>query len=200
VLGVFVFASLLNWSVSVRGLLPLLPAVAILGARRIQRRASADTGGAARRRTLWLGAGLAASALLSLGVARADALLARAALDAARALVPAYRGDGREVRFQGHWGFQYYAQQLGARPQERDERLPPGAILLRPINNSYLWRVAARLAEQRAIAGPVWLGTMSGPVGAGFYSSTWGPLPFAFGSVPPEIYLVYAAPPSNAER
>ena len=200
VLGVFVFASLINWSVSVRGLLPMLPAVAILGARRIARRASGAGGGDGGPARWWLGAGLAASALLSLGVARADTLLAQAGLHAARELVAAYRDTGRDVWFQGHWGFQYYAQQLGARPLERGERLPPGAILLKPLNNSYLWRDAAPLVERRSVAGPVRLTSMSGPIGAGFYSSTWGPVPFAFGSVPPEIYFVYASPGADSEH
>jgi hypothetical protein len=31
---------------------------------------------------------------------------------------------------------------------------------------------------------------MSQPLGAGFYASVWGPLPFAFGEVPPERYLI----------
>jgi len=37
-------------------------------------------------------------------------------------------------------------------------------------------------------------------VGAGFYASVWGPLPFAFGQVPPERVLVYVAgqPPDGA--
>jgi hypothetical protein len=197
VTGVFGFAVLINWSVGVRGLLPLLPAVSILGARRIQRRWAGVAGGApvGFRPRVWLGAGLAASALLSLCVARADTLLARAGRRAAQDLVGAYRGGHRDVWFQGHWGFQYYAQQLGARPLESGEPLPPGAVLLKPINNSFLWRIGAPLIAQRSVAGPVWLATMSGPIGAGFYSSTWGPLPFAFGAAPPETYLVYESPP-----
>ena len=38
-------------------------------------------------------------------------------------------------------------------------------------------------------------------LGAGFYSSSWGPLPFALGYVPPERYLLLRlAPPANAGR
>jgi hypothetical protein len=33
-----------------------------------------------------------------------------------------------------------------------------------------------------------WLSTMQKQMGAGFYSDVWGPLPFAFGFVPPEQY------------
>jgi hypothetical protein len=32
---------------------------------------------------------------------------------------------------------------------------------------------------------------MSPRLGAGFYSDLYGPLPFAFGPAPPEVYRVY---------
>jgi hypothetical protein len=31
---------------------------------------------------------------------------------------------------------------------------------------------------------------MCDPIGAGFFSDAWGPLPFAFGLVPPEQYRI----------
>jgi hypothetical protein len=34
--------------------------------------------------------------------------------------------------------------------------------------------------------------TMQGDVCAGFYSDVWGPLPFAFGPIPPERYRIFA--------
>ena len=48
--------------------------------------------------------------------------------------------------------------------------------------------------EQKLVeSGPRWLSTMSKPLGAGFYSSVWGPLPLAFGRVPPEDADIYRA-------
>ena len=37
-------------------------------------------------------------------------------------------------------------------------------------------------------------------IGAGFYASSWGPLPFAFGRVPPEIVSVYVWKPAAPAR
>jgi hypothetical protein len=47
------------------------------------------------------------------------------------------------------------------------------------------------LKEKLTVVGPKWLTTMNGDVGAGFYSSIRGPLPFAFGKVPAEEVTVY---------
>jgi len=41
------------------------------------------------------------------------------------------------------------------------------------------------------VPGPAFLTTFHGAVGAGFYSSFYGPLPFAFGPVPGEAVCVY---------
>jgi hypothetical protein len=166
-----------------RGFLFLLPALAILAARRIQRRGS---GGGSRIRDA---AGLVAAAALSLAVAAADARLAGSAREAAHALVAGH--PGREVWFQGHWGFQYYAERLGARAMEPGKPVPAGALIIQPHNNSFLWRLDAKPLEQRVFAGPAGCSTMEPTLGAGFYSSTWGPMPFAFGAVSPETYTVY---------
>jgi hypothetical protein len=45
--------------------------------------------------------------------------------------------------------------------------------------------------EVIAVQGPLLLTTWSEDVGAVFYSSVPGPLPFAFGKVPPENVVVY---------
>ena len=37
---------------------------------------------------------------------------------------------------------------------------------------------------------PSGIATMQGKLGAGFYSSDWGPLPFAIGRVPAERYVL----------
>ena len=36
-----------------------------------------------------------------------------------------------------------------------------------------------------------WLATMNLSLRAGFYTAIWGPLPYAIGKVPPELYQVY---------
>ncbi len=189
VFGIFVFAALLNWTVNVRSILPLVPAAAILAARRIARREPKP-----RHAGVWLAAGLTAAAVLSLTVARADEQLAASARNAARDLVDEYGGANRDVWFQGHWGFQYYAQARGAKPLQRGKHLPAGAILLAPRNNSYLWPLNATRLAERTFEGPTGCATMDSGTGAGFYASTWGPMPFAFGAVSPETYAVYESP------
>jgi hypothetical protein len=47
------------------------------------------------------------------------------------------------------------------------------------------------LLETFVVPGPDVLATWSAPVGAGFYASVQGPLPFAFGRAPPEMVSVY---------
>jgi 4-amino-4-deoxy-L-arabinose transferase-like glycosyltransferase len=192
-LGVFVFATLLNWTVNMRSILLLLPAAAVLAARRIERRGT-------RIAPVWGGVAAAAAATLALAVARADALLAGSARDAAHALVTEYRDAGREVWFQGHWGFQYYAERLGAKPLHGGAPVPPGAIVLKPRNNSYLWRLDLPVVARRRFDGPGGCATMDGDLGAGFYASTWGPLPFVFGRASPELYAVHDAAAVRAPR
>jgi hypothetical protein len=192
--GTFVFASFLNWSVSARGVLPLLPALGILLARRLDRRVSE---GRAPARAL-VAAGLALCALLSLAVAQADARLASAGRDAARELVPRYAAAGARVWFQGHWGFQYYAETLGAQPLARGaEGVAAGDRILRPLNNSYLFGLPRRLRgpiERHHFELGSWMATLSPAAGAGFYAASFGPLPFAFGAPPPETYAVFEDP------
>lgn len=55
-------------------------------------------------------------------------------------------------------------------------------------------------ALQPAEATPFpWLATMDPSVGAGFYASVWGPLPFAFGRAAPERYEVWEARPAGSD-
>ena len=45
-------------------------------------------------------------------------------------------------------------------------------------------------------SGPRWFSTWNTPIGAGFYASSWGPLPFAVGRARPEIVSVYVWEPA----
>jgi hypothetical protein len=63
-----------------------------------------------------------------------------------------------------------------------------------PENNTNVFampRSVARLVDRSTFPVSTWLTTMTFSLGAGFYSSGWGPLPFAFGPVEPEVYLIY---------
>lgn len=189
VLGTFVFATFLNWSVNARSILPLAPAAAVLAVRRLD-----DSPARWRRRGL---AGAAVvGALLALAVAWGDYRLADSARSAARAVAARPRGPGSILWFQGHWGFQYYLQEAGGRPLDRRvSRVGPGDVVVIPANNTNLFPIPREAVQgwevlEFPVAGPA--ATMSGPAGAGYYSDVWGPLPFALGPAPPERYLVYA--------
>jgi 4-amino-4-deoxy-L-arabinose transferase-like glycosyltransferase len=201
VLGTFGFAAFCNWTINGRSLLPLAPAVGILLARRLVQNASVGC----KIRPPAVAICFALSAALALFVARADFLLAIAVRQSAQQVCQKNRFGERTLWFQGHWGFQYYMEKLGALPLDvKRSRLKPGDGLAVPANNTNLLppdpKKTALLATV-VVPGPCWLATLSAPAGAGFYASVEGPLPFAFGRVPPEIVSVYvlgvAAPPAQ---
>ena len=186
VAGTFVFAGLMNWTVNGRSLLPLLPAVGILLARRW------ETLG--QPRPLAVRAGVALSALLALLVAQSDFQLAVAVRRSAAEAFPKFRDDRSTIWFEGHWGFQYYMEKFGAQAVDfKRSRQRPGDLLLLPAHNTDVAAPAPEIVQQRdVVTVPVGgiLSTWRDSVGAGFYTSVVGPLPFGFGPVPPEIVFV----------
>ncbi len=190
VLGTFLFAGFVNWTINARSILPMAPAVGILLARR---RDQNDLAGR-KTRTGFVAIGLTAGAMLAFLVAQADFRLAHAVRQCAQE-VSARLEPGGTTLFQGHWGFQYYLQAAGASPFDlKSSALKPGSRLIVPSNNTNILPLKSEKAtlEETIIApGPLLLSTWSQPTGAGFYSSAWGPLPFAFGNVPDEGALVY---------
>lgn len=191
VLGTFIFAAFINWTMNGRSVLPLIPAAGVLVARRIGRRRN----GRQEVGRWLLRAGLAAAAVLALVVAWADSRLAQSARDAALHFARAY--DGRTVWFQGHWGFQYYAEQAGARPMDLARTLVrAGDVVVLPLCNTNVAGMpegSSRQLEKLAVAVPGWVGTMAPEVGAGFYVSLWGPLPYGFGATSAPVYVVHEA-------
>ncbi len=203
VLGTFLFAAFFNWTVNGRSLLPLAPAVGILLARRLEQ--NILTG----RKTCLCSAAicLAAGAALALLVTQADFCLATAVRQSAQQACAKYgRGPGT-LWYQGHWGFQFYMDAMGALPLDiRHSALKPGDILVVPENNTSLFPVnseTAILRETIAVSGPHWLTTWNTPAGAGFFAAAEGPLPFAFGRVPPEnvsVYVLKSPAPASTQN
>jgi len=200
VLGTFSFTAFFNWTVNGRSILPMTPAVGILIARRLEKSFSAG-------HKVWpQGAvvGLAASAALSLLVARADFLFARAVRESARETCSELRTRERTLWFQGHWGFQYYMETYGAVAIDlANPSLKIGDTFVVPANNVDILPPkpgTATLRKILSIPGPRLLTTCNLATGAGFYdASTWEALPFAFGNVPPEEVAVYDfGPPASA--
>jgi len=187
VAGTFAFAAFGNWTVNGRSILPMLPAVGIVLARRYER-------------SKWIGRpalkiGMAVGAVFALLVADADFQLAVAVQRTAREAM-AKVGQGRgTVWFEGHWGFQYYMEQAAATAVDYHHFQPaPGDILVLPLHNTYISEPPPGMVARRdvlSVPGPIGLTTWQAAVGAGFYSSVTGPLPFAFGAVPAESLYIY---------
>lgn len=184
--GTFVFTALINWTVNGRSILPLIPAIAILTVRRLDQFPV---------RVQSKAIALAAGAALSFIVVGADCKFAHAVRELSTKVASTYQHPSQTLWFQGHWGFQYYMQQLGGSPVDfQNSVVKPGDIIAVPSDNTNLRRLAPGMADligtvtiDRAGA----LDTMDSMTGAGFYSSGWGPLPFAFGHVAPEYASVY---------
>jgi hypothetical protein len=191
--GAFLFSCAVNWTVSGRNILPMLPAVACLIARRLESR----FGVVSRKLVVWLAIPTALSLLLALVVTRADYTLAVSARNTAESLYSELKTSTANIWFEGHWGFQYYMEQLGARPVDRTNlSFSRGDAIVLPINNSFIFPLPPELATRslvREVPASLWVSTLNLDFGAGYYSDGWGPLPFAFGHVPPDVYVVLRA-------
>ena len=127
----------------------------------------------------------AASALLGIAILRADTAFAELGREAARTLIAPEVASGRRVWYVGHWGFQWYAEEAGARffpieppyPQQGDlvvscvncePHIEPdqmdALVLVRRIRHT---EPGGRVADKSS--------------NAGFFSSSWGYLPWAWG-------------------
>jgi hypothetical protein len=85
-------------------------------------------------------------------------------------------------------------EQWRTKPVDQNERgIVSGDLVIIPLNNS---NISGTLPATPGRMGQVnfpqfLLATMSPEMGAGFYSSRWGPLPWVFARIPPEPYLVF---------
>lgn len=198
ILGVFLFATYVNWTINARSVLPLIPAAGISLMRRW------ETVGSRRWFWLQITVPLVVAGILSVWVSWGDAELANAARKAATAIRERTRNASGRVVFQGHWGFQYYMQSFGSVPFDAPTyQVQRGDRIIVPENNTDIVALPplAVMAQQKVeVEMPLQVTTMSLPLGAGFYYASWGPLPFAFGSVPAERYfLLEVAPVSTGQ-
>ncbi len=191
VLGVVVFAVVLNWTINGRSLLPALPAVGILLARRLDLRGPESS----PVRHGWLLGPVLLAAALSLMLARADAGLANTNRLAAEQLCAKYHTPGNTVWFEGHWGFQYYMEKQGGCAIDlNDPKKASGDILIIPANASNLYEPPMELVRLVAtvdyLSDAHWA-TMNKAAGAGFYASVHGPLPFVLGRIEPDRFYIF---------
>jgi hypothetical protein len=127
---------------------------------------------------------VASGLCLGLLIVKADADLGALGRDAARELIAPNVIAGHRVWFDGHWGFQWYAEKAGAfcltatppRPSRGDLavssfRTGGGVNALFPA------RTLIRSVEGSSSGGRI----ISSSLGAGFYGTAWGYLPWAWG-------------------
>jgi len=190
IMGTLTFTSFINWSVNGRSILPMVPAAGILLVRRIEQGALSF-----KRYSILFGL-LVPAIFVALLVTWADYDLANSARSAVEKIYATYIKEQRPLRFQGHWGFQYYMELRGAKITEYQKvRLATEDILIVPENNCYTFPVSpdkiVRLRETIELFSACrWLTTMNRYCGAGFYADMWGPLPFVIASALPERYHV----------
>ncbi len=179
--GVFVFATIVNWAINARSILPMLPAVCILAQCAVEERAAVGK----------IVMAMIAAAVVAVVVTTADYQLAAADYQAARELT--HESDGKPMWFAGHWGFQYYMQEMGARPvDERKPEYGAGDLVVIPLDN-YGFSAnfsGLELVDTREEPTFPWLTTMNAGMGANFYFSRGDRIPFAMGRVPAEGFLV----------
>ena len=182
-LGAFVFATFVNWSVTARTILPMAVPAGILVARRL----GAD--GTARPLRWWP---LVPAALLSLWVAYGDFESANSARAAAQRVASQAERYPGKYWFMGHWGYQYYLEEKGLR------FLTPEAAAGVHAGDRvaiFRWLTLAPASFHRedvvAVpdagfheADPAFVSTHHPLTRSGFYSSVLGPLPYTLGPAP----------------
>ena len=190
VTGTFAFACVACWQMSGRYLLPMLPAAAILLMRRLEFQKLLHGGN--RVGLLWGPLGI--SLAVALMAAGADFQLANSVRAAVWHLQKEVGATSHAVWFEGHWGFQYYMEQQGAKAVDfwHMPFVTTDAVIM-PMGNSRVYAPPKDGLEhwfEYECEACKWLTTMNQSCGAGFYSDDWGPLPYAFCRVPPERYVV----------
>jgi hypothetical protein len=196
VIGIFVFACVLNWTINARSLFPMVIAVAILVVRKLDTQVL-DSKTVVKRSALPLLLG----AIVSLSVGYADYTYAGTARDMAQRVHAEERAPEHEVWFQGHWGFQYYMEQGGA--THMNWLIARGLDVPKPkTGDTIVWWVAQydkpfptyiTMADIEEVEIPAasWVSIMGKSVGAGFYWSNQGPLPYRFGEAKPQLFKIF---------
>ena len=201
IFGTFLFATFVNWTVNARTVFPMIPAAGILVMRRFDMRTKAWP-----LPSVWLlVVPLIPAAFIALSVTWADYSLAGCQRSAARMIDARFHNYPHKLWFQGHWGFQHYMEAIGGKALDfKYSVIRKGDIIVVPSNNCFTvvpqsnkFRIVEGLQSKTSCR---WIGTMQSPIGTGFYSDVWGPLPFAVGNVPPERYLLFKLDDFDSDR
>jgi hypothetical protein len=193
-LGTLLFAGFFNWTVNGRSLLIAAPALGIIIVRRIEKKDRGEKAPAAFSFIL----PLILSLFIAIAAAQADYRFANSQRDAAYGVHQRFPTKGT-MYFQGHWGFQYYMELLGARPLEYLEtKFTKGDVVVVPENNTFVDNLSNDLKINRMnIFAGGWLSTMNKFKETAFHSDSWGPIPYDFGLTVPETYYLIKADDEN---
>lgn len=193
VLGTLIFAFFINWTVNIRTILPVVPVLGILVMRRIESKSGRSR--FAHDRLLIYP--LLISTILSLSIVWADYCFANSSQKAARLISDKYISGKENVWFQGHWGFQYYMEKSGGKPIDFKQpiKIAEGDIIVIPSPNQNTNIIPPpkhifNTIETIQLRDCNWISIMNYKNGAGFYSSMYGSVPFAFGPAEPETYEI----------
>jgi hypothetical protein len=188
--GALFVQALVYWSVLARVTMLALPPLAIGLAKGLERRFT-DVG---LRRIYW--ATVAASVVVTMSLGAVDFAYARA--QRWMAYRAAALAAGRPLWYSGHWGWQRYMQNAGARPIDLASggwrAVRAGDVAIVPAVNANVIlpdREILALRQDFVFNHPIPLRLISGFGGqAGFYSDVFGFLPFAISREPLERFSV----------
>jgi hypothetical protein len=190
ILSGLLFAVVLNWTISARSFLPIVPAVVILLVRRLGRQQPLI-------RKVWLLGPLIPAAVITLSVAVADYRLANSDRTAAEQIAAKYKPADHQLWFEGGFAtFQYYTEKLGGQRMDVEQSiLQPGDVVVIPaLNDSYFSLPPGSVGWVGYLeyCPRSWVNLMQVDEhsAAGFYGADWGPVPFAVGGLPSQLYSV----------
>jgi len=179
--GIFASCLLLYYAGSVRYILLALPPVILAWAAVLEKRATS-----LQTARYWLWGAVVLTLLYSLPVAWADYCFAGQYRDVARKLTARYAAPGRQIWLTGEWGFRYYLEKAGGKPLLRTNiSARPGDFLMKPYIATpwvtvYDGSEYSRLVEQVPLKSDFPIRILDFSSHAGFYSTGWGILPFAW--------------------
>jgi 4-amino-4-deoxy-L-arabinose transferase-like glycosyltransferase len=191
IIGTFLFAGFINWTTNGRSILPMVIPTGILITRKLEHLILMRK----PQKSYIFIIPFVLSAILSVTIAWADCIFANTARSAATIIYHTYGDTTHSIYFQGHWGYQYYMEEHGARAVDISYRqFKPGDIIADPATNTnlrFIPRKWVTVVDSIKIVSPLCAATTNYELGAGFYADAFGPLPFAFGFIQPEVFTVY---------
>jgi len=196
VVGTLAFAGFINWTLNGRSILPLVPALGILAARRLDQLDVLPAEWRILGEIAWKDLpALALGFALALFAAAGDYAHATSARSAATIIAREFVRPERRLIFVGHWGFQYYLQKLGGIPLDSSNvDFVRGDLIAVPAFNANNIAMPAQHAADLyrfKIEMPLPIATLRKSENAGFYAARFiGRLPWHIGPVPPDEYLI----------